>query len=572
MRLRLVLATLLMITAKISSLLVPLLYSQIIDRLSNKGTSSFFYVTFWIILGYGLIRILSSLCSELKDTVFAPLRYRVMRTITVKCFEHMHALSLNFHLNRQTGAITRAIERGSEGIETVLRVGVFSIVPTLIETVLVVIVIAHVYSWYYTLVVCTAIIAYILFTLFFTSWRINIRRKMNEINNEANNRALDSLLNYETVKYFGNETHEIKKYDASLLRYEKASIKTQVTLNGLNFGQAFIIALALTLLMLMAAYDLKIGLFTLGKFVLINTYLLQLYQPLNFLGSIYSNLRQSIVDLENMFALLAIKPEIHSHNKSLVLPSDFEKTGPVGIKVMNVSFGYDSSRTILRHLNFTIDPGKQVAIVGPTGAGKSTLSRLLFRFYDVTEGEILIENININDYQLASLRASIGIVPQDTVLFNDTIGYNISYGNLKASSKAIENAAKLAQIDHFIRTLPLGYDTLVGERGLKLSGGEKQRIAIARTLLKNPRILILDEATSALDSHTEQEIQSALQNISKGRTVVTIAHRLSTIVNADLILVMMNGQIIERGTHDFLIAKNGFYANMWTIQAKQKED
>ncbi|CAI3929715.1 ABC-type transport system involved in Fe-S cluster assembly [Commensalibacter communis] len=572
MRLQLVGATLLMIIAKVSALGIPYLYSKVVDILSKTHGQDLVYIPIWLILGYGLIRIISSLCSELKDTVFAPLRFRVMRTITLRCFEHMHNLSLKFHLNRHTGAITRAIERGSEGVETILRVGVFSIVPTLIEALMVIIVIANLYDWRYTVLVCVAVLAYFLFTIWFTSWRIQIRRQMNEINNEANNRALDSLLNYETVKYFGNEAHEIKRYDESLERYEKASITTQMTLNGLNFGQSLIIAVALTSVMLLAAHDIVMGYFSVGKFVLINTYLMQLYQPLNFLGSVYSNLRKSIVDLENMFSLLSQDPEVDNHKDTKHLPANLSEAGPAKIEFQDVYFGYDIEREILHGVSFAAEPGSQVAIVGPTGAGKSTISRLLFRFYDVNSGSVKIDGQDIRDYIQSNLRAAIGVVPQDTVLFNDTIEYNIAYGRLGCSKEEIEHAAKLAQIHDFIQSLPDGYQTYVGERGLKLSGGEKQRIAIARAILKNPRILILDEATSALDSRTEQEIQQALDRVAKGRTVVTIAHRLSTIVHSDLILVMIDGKVREQGTHEFLLAKNGFYASMWAIQAKQSDE
>lgn len=572
MRLQLVFATLLMIVAKVSALGIPYLYSKVVDILSKTDGQNLIYIPLWLILGYGLIRIISSLCSELKDTVFAPLRFRVMRTITLRCFEHMHNLSLKFHLNRHTGAITRAIERGSEGVETILRVGVFSIVPTLIEALMVLIVIANLYDWRYTTLVCVAIIAYFLFTILFTSWRIQIRRQMNEINNEANNRALDSLLNYETVKYFGNEAHEIKRYDESLARYEKASITTQMTLNGLNFGQSFIIAVALTSVMILAAHDIVQGKFSVGKFVLINTYLMQLYQPLNFLGSVYSNLRKSIVDLENMFSLLSQDSEVDNQEHTQHLPANLSEAGPAKIEFSNVYFGYDEDREILHGISFDAEPGHQVAIVGPTGAGKSTISRLLFRFYDVDSGSVMIDGQDIREYMQSNLRAAIGVVPQDTVLFNDTIEYNIAYGRLGCSKEEIQHAAKLAQIHSFIESLPDGYQSYVGERGLKLSGGEKQRIAIARAILKNPRILILDEATSALDSRTEQDIQQALDSVAKGRTVVTIAHRLSTIVHSDLILVMIDGKIKEQGTHEFLLAKNGFYASMWAIQAKQSEE
>ncbi|MDI2090406.1 ABCB family ABC transporter ATP-binding protein/permease [Commensalibacter oyaizuii] len=572
MRFRLIFATVLMLIAKFTALGIPYLYSKVVDILSKDTGHAVLYIPLWLILGYGLVRILSSLCSELKDTVFAPLRFRVVRTITLRCFEHMHRLSLKFHLNRHTGAITRAIERGSEGVETILRVGVFSIIPTLIEALMVLLVISHLYDWRYTVLVCLAILAYFLFTIWFTSWRIQIRRKMNEINNEANNRALDSLLNYETVKYFGNEAHEIKRYDDSLARYEKASVTTQMTLNGLNFGQSLIIAVALTGVMILAAHDIVAGQFSVGKFVLINTYLMQLYQPLNFLGSIYSNLRKSIVDLENMFSLLAQDPEVENQENALVLPASLSEAGPAKIEFRDVYFSYDADREILRGINFIAEPAQQVAIVGPTGAGKSTISRLLFRFYDVNSGGVFIDGQNIRDYVQSDLRASIGVVPQDTVLFNDTIGYNIAYGRLGCAQEDIEHAAKLAQIHDFISGLPDGYQTYVGERGLKLSGGEKQRIAIARAILKNPRILILDEATSALDSRTEQAIQQALNNVARGRTVVTIAHRLSTIVQSDLILVMIDGQIKEQGTHEFLLAKNGFYASMWAIQSKQSDE
>lgn len=569
MRIGLVAATISMITAKVMALCVPYFYSKIVDLLSIDRIHAMAMIPFWLIIAYGGVRILSSFFGELKDSLFAPLRCRITRIITLRCFEHMHHLSLKFHLNRQTGAITRAIERGNEGVETIFRIGIFNIIPTLIEALMVIAVITKLYNWYYSLTVCLAIGAYFLFTILFTSWRIQIRRKMNDINNEANNKALDSLLNYETVKYFGNEKHEIKRYDEALHRYEKASITTQLSLNGLNFGQSFIIAIALTLVMLMAARDIMNGAFSVGKFVLINTYLIQLYQPLNFLGSIYSNLRRSIVDLENMFALLAETPEIPDRKNALPLADQLTKAGPAKIEFRDVHFAYNPDRKILHGVSFIAEPGQQIAVVGPTGAGKSTLSRLLFRFYDVTSGSILIDGHDLRSYRQEDLRGAIGVVPQDTVLFNDTIEYNIAYGNLQASKEAIYQAAQLAQIHDFILSLPDGYQTKVGERGLKLSGGEKQRVAIARAILKNPRVLILDEATSALDSQTEQEIQQALHMVSMGRTVLIIAHRLSTIVNSDRILVMVDGMIKEQGNHKTLLEKEGLYANMWAIQAQQ---
>ncbi|NHN87336.1 ATP-binding cassette domain-containing protein [Acetobacter sp. LMG 1627] len=563
LRLRVTGVALLLVAAKLATVAVPWVYSRVIDDLSHPlGIAA---MPVMLIIGYGLVRLVAAAFNELRDAVFAPVRYRVARDAALTSFEHMHDLSLRFHLDRRSGGVTRAIERGTEGVETLLRMGLV-ILPTLLEAVLVIGLIWRVFDWRYAALIFGAVVGYVLFTFAFTSWRIGIRRTMNDINSEASGKALDSLLNYETVKYFGNEAHEATRYGDAQTRYARAAIHTQYSLSALNFGQAAIIGLALTLVMLLAGHDVAAGHLTVGQFVLINTYLLQLYAPLNFLGSIYSSIRNSLVDLEHMLGLLDENVEVADPANPLPIAAHLKDAPPVSVEFRDVHFGYRKDREILHGVSFSVSPGGMVAIVGPTGAGKSTISRLLFRFYDTSSGQVMIDGHDVRDYRQSDLRAAIGVVPQDTVLFNDTIGYNIAYGRLGASPADIEQAARLARIHDFILSLPEGYNTRVGERGLKLSGGEKQRVAIARTILKDPRLLILDEATSALDTHTEREIQSALRAVSAERTTVVIAHRLSTIVEADEILVLGNGLVQERGCHADLIARNGLYAAMWAAQ------
>ena len=566
-RLRVVGVCVLLVLAKVATICVPYLYSRVIDAL-HPGPSAGM-LPLLLVVAYGGLRMLAAGLGELRDALFAPLRFRISRVAAIRSFEHMHQLSLRFHLNRQSGSVTRAIARGTEAIETLLRVGVFNVVPTLIEALMVIIVIWRLFDWRYAIIMLVAVAAYVGFTVSFTSWRIGLRRRMNEINSEASWKALDSLLNYETVKYFGNEAHERDRYEDAQDRYEKAAIRTQLSLNGLNFGQAAIIAVALIAVMLMAARDVEAGRLSVGHFVLVNTYLMQLYLPLNFLGSVYSSLRNSLVDLEHMFALLDERSDVVDRTGALTLPARLDEAPAADVRFRHVRFGYRPGREILHDVSFHVRAGSRVAIVGPTGAGKSTISRLLFRFYDVDAGSIEVDGHDIRDYAQSALRAAIGVVPQDTILFNDTIGYNIAYGCLGATQAQVEQAARLARIHDFIASLPDGYATRVGERGLKLSGGEKQRVAIARTILKNPRILLLDEATSALDTRTEHEIQSALRTVAAHRTTIIIAHRLSTVIDADEILVMEKGVIRERGDHRTLLERGGLYAGMWAAQAEE---
>ena len=566
---RVVIAVALLIAAKIATVLVPLVYSRAVDALAPKNApnapSTLILVPAALIVAYGLLRIASAGFGELRDAVFAAVQQRSARLMALETFQHLHRLSLRFHLDRATGGLSRTIERGTNGVQAVLRLAVFNIIPTLLEVLMVTAIIWRVFDWQFAAVTALAVGLYLAFTLFFSNYRVAVRRTMNQSDTDAQSKAVDSLLNYETVKYFGNEAHESGRFDVALARYEKAAVKSQVTLNMLNLGQAAIIAAGLTAVMLMAAAGVRDGSMTVGKFVLVNTYLMQLYQPLNFLGFVYREIKQGLIDMESMFRLLSLEQEVAD------APGAPALIAPEGEVVFDdVHFGYGPAREILKGLSFRIPPGGSLAIVGPTGAGKSTVSRLLFRFYDPTQGSIRIDGQDIRDITQDSLRAAIGVVPQDTVLFNDTIRYNIAYGRPNATQAEIEHAARLAQVHDFVLRLPEGYETKVGERGLKLSGGEKQRVAIARTILKNPRILILDEATSALDTGTEQEIQSALRAVSHNRSTLTIAHRLSTVVDSDEIIVLHHGQVAERGRHAQLLAQDGVYARMWAMQAEQQ--
>ncbi len=567
---RVVAAVVLLVLAKVATVYIPIVYSHAVDALSPKNHP--LTVPLGLIVAYVVLRVASAGFAELRDAVFAAVAQSTVRKVALQTFQHLHRLSLRFHMDRMTGGLSRSIERGTAGVENVLRLAVFNIVPTLLEVVLVVGILWHLFDWRFAGVTLVTVALYIGFTFGFTNWRVRFRRAMNDTDNDAQNKAIDSLLNFETVKYFGNEAHEARRFDEARARYERAAVKSQVTLNMLNLGQALIIAAGLGGVMLMAADGVQAGSMTVGQFVLVNTYLMQLYQPLNFLGFVYREIKQGLVDMEQMFRLLAVGQEVADRPGATVLaahPSGGAQPGTVAFH--DVHFGYNPNREILRGVSFSAAAGAKLAIVGPTGAGKSTISRLLFRFYDVTEGAVEIDGTDVRDMTQASLRAAIGVVPQDTVLFNDTIGYNIAYGRPGASQAEVEHAARLAQVHDFVMRLPDGYDTRVGERGLKLSGGEKQRVAIARTVLKNPRILILDEATSALDTRTEREIETALRTVSAHRTTLVIAHRLSTVTDADEILVLNEGRVAERGTHANLLAADGLYARMWVLQIEQGE-
>jgi len=566
---RVVIAVVFLVAAKVANVLVPIAYSRAVDGLvSDKlpGGTALIVIPAALIVGYGLLRVSASAFGEFRDAIFATVQQRAARNVALGTFRHLHRLSLRFHLDRQTGGLSRAIERGTLGIQNTLRLAVFNVIPTLIEVVMVTAIIWVVFDWRFAMATGVAIALYLGFTIKYSAYRVQVRRTMNESDSEAQTKAVDSLLNYETVKYFGNETHETARFDKALARYETAAVKSQVTLNLLNLGQAVIIAVGLTVVMILAAQGVRDGTMTVGKFVLVNTYLMQLYQPLNMLGFVYREIKQGLVDMESMFRIMALNQEVAD---KLGAPPLRPVAGEVVFD--NVQFAYREDRQILKGVSFRVPPGRAIAIVGSTGAGKSTISRLLFRFYDVTGGRVMIDGQDIRDITQDSLRAAIGVVPQDTVLFNDTIRYNIAYGKPGSSQAEIEQAAKLAQVHDFVLRLPDGYDTRVGERGLKLSGGEKQRVAIARTILKNPPILILDEATSALDTRTEQDIQSALRELAEHRTTLTIAHRLSTVVDADEIIVLDEGRIAERGTHAGLLAQDGLYAKMWAMQAEQSE-
>ena len=568
LRARVVLAVALLIAGKLVNITVPLLYKQAVDALTGTGaTAGLIAVPVGMILAYGLARVMAQGFNQLRDGVFAKVAQRAVRRIALSAFRHIHALSLRFHLERRTGGLARAIERGIAGIEFLLSFMLFNVIPTLFEILVVSAILWRLYNWEFAAVTLATIIVYIAFTFIVTDWRLRFRREMNERNSEANTKSVDSLLNYETVKYFANEEHEAERYDRALRAYERAAVKSETTLALLNLGQGAIVAVGLIGVMLLAGQGVAAGHMTIGDFVLVNTYLIQLYTPLNFLGMVYRNIKQSLTDIEQMMGLLKIRPEIEDRPGAPALAVSRGMAVSRGtVAFRHVDFRYDPRREILRDVDFTVPPGAKIAIVGPSGAGKSTIARLLFRFYDVTDGAIEIDGQDIRDVTQDSLRRAIGVVPQDTVLFNDTIYYNIAYGRPGASRAEIEEAARLAHIHDFVATLPDGYQTMVGERGLKLSGGEKQRVAIARVILKAPRILVFDEATSALDTKTEREIQASLAEVATGHTTLAIAHRLSTIVDADQILVLEAGRIVERGDHRDLLARGGIYAEMWARQ------
>jgi len=575
LKLRVMGALVLLLAAKLATIAVPFTFKWATDALVGQGSAPA-VASDWLLwtaaapialtLAYGGMRILMAALTQLRDGLFAKVAMHAVRRLAYRTFVHMHELSLRFHLERKTGGLTRVLERGRNGIETIVRMVILQLAPTIIELALIAGVLMWQFDWRYVAVVLVTVALYMVYTYLATEWRIGIRRKMNDSDTDANVKAIDSLLNYETVKYFSAEEREAARYDRAMARYEDASVKAYTSLTVLNAGQAIIFTIGLAAAMVMCAFEVRAGSKTVGDFVLINSMMIQLYQPLNFMGMVYREIKQAVIDIETMFSILARPPEI----------TDAPGAKPLSvtrgtIRFENVAFAYEPDRRILKGISFEVPAGRTVAVVGPSGAGKSTISRLLYRFYDLSGGRILIDGQDIAAVTQKSLRQHIGMVPQDTVLFNDTIRYNIRYGRWEATDAEVEEAASLAQIDRFIRMAPKGYETEVGERGLKLSGGEKQRVAIARTILKGPPILVLDEATSALDSHTEKEIQDALERVSKGRTTLVIAHRLSTIVGADEIIVLDAGEIVERGTHHALLARNGLYASMWNRQREAEE-
>src|SRR3954471_5905133 len=570
LKLRVAWSMVLLLAAKLATLTVPFTFKWAIDALTGQESAPVQPSNWmlWLIasplimtVSYGAVRVLMAVLTQWRDGIFAKVSMHAVRKLAYRTFVHMHELSLRFHLERKTGGLTRVLERGRLGIEVIVRMVILQLVPTIVEVTLIMGVLLWQFDWRYVVATMITVIVYMYYTYVATEWRIEIRRKMNDSDTEANTKAIDSLLNYETVKYFSAEQREATRYDRSMERYERASVKTYTSLALLNTGQAIIFTAGLTATMLMCAIGVRSGKNTVGDFVMVNAMMIQLYQPLNFMGMVYREIKQAIIDIEKMFGVLSRNPEVKDipGAKPLIVT-----TGSV--RFDDVRFSYDPERQILKGLSFEVPAGKTVAIVGPSGAGKSTISRLLFRLYDVSGGRILIDGQDIRSVTQASLRSEIGMVPQDTVLFNDTIRYNIRYGRWDASDEEVEQAAQLAQIDGFIKISAKGYETQVGERGLKLSGGEKQRVAIARTVLKGPPILVLDEATSALDSHTEHEIQGALERVSRNRTSLVIAHRLSTIVAADEIIVLDQGRIAERGTHARLLGQGGLYASMWNRQ------
>jgi len=560
---RVALAMAFLAAAKMANVGVPLILKEVVDSLS--GPQQLLVLPLTLLAAYGLLRLGNSLFAELRDVVFAKVMQRSIRRVAMKVFEHLHALSLRFHLERQTGGMSRDIERGTAGIRFLLNFMLFNILPTLFEMGLVTVILLVRYDASYALVTLGTIVVYIAFTLVITEWRMIFRRTMNEMDSKANTKAIDSLINYETVKYFNNESWEAGRYDDTLQKWEKAAVRNQTSLSVLNIGQATIVAIGVTILMIMASNGVVTGAMTIGDLVLVNAFLIQLYMPLHFLGFVYREIRHSLADMERMFSLLEQHEEVRDKPNARAL-----NVNGGAIRFDNVAFGYNRNRQILEDVSFDIPAGKKVAVVGASGAGKSTLSRLLFRFYDVWQGRITINGQDIRDVTQLSLRQAVGIVPQDTVLFNDTIYYNIAYGRPDATHDEIIASARAAHIHQFIESLPEKYETLVGERGLKLSGGEKQRVAIARTLLKSPKILIFDEATSALDSKTEKAIQAELRELATNHTTLVIAHRLSTIMDADQILVMEQGRIVERGSHADLLELGGVYAHLWQLQLQEE--
>jgi ATP-binding cassette, subfamily B, heavy metal transporter len=561
---RVSLALLLLVMAKLASVAVPLVLKEVIDVLDQP--QDMLVLPALLVMGYGVLRLCSTLFGEIRDAIFAKVTQRAIRRVAIKVFDHLHALSLRFHLERQTGGVSRDIERGSRGISFLLNFMLFNILPTLLEIGLVAVILLSNYDIWFSVIIFTTLAAYIALTLIITEWRMIFRRTMNDMDSKANTRAIDSLLNYETVKYFGNESWEAQRYDEHLQKWETAAVRNQTSLAALNAGQSAIIALGVTMLMLLASDGVVKGSMSLGDLVLVNAFMLQLYMPLHFLGFVYREIKHSLADMEKMFTLLMESEEIKDKSGA----SDLVQ-GEASVRFENVNFSYEPNRQILFDMSFDIPAGHNIAIVGNSGSGKSTISRLLFRFYEVTSGRILVNDQDIRNITQKSLRATIGIVPQDTVLFNESIYYNIAYGRPDASCEEVFEAAKSAHIHNFIESLPDKYETTVGERGLKLSGGEKQRVAIARAILKRPEILIFDEATSALDSKSEKAIQEELKRIAANRTTLTIAHRLSTIADADQILVMDRGKIIERGSHQELLVAKGFYAHMWELQQQEEK-
>jgi ATP-binding cassette, subfamily B, heavy metal transporter len=562
MKARVVIAVICLLLAKAANIGTPPILGYAVDSLTelSEGINVYMLIPLALIISYGIARIAALGFGELRNAIFSKVAQNAITQLTLNTFKHLHSLSLQFHLGRQTGALSKFIDRGTKGVNFLLTYVLFNVIPTIIEIFLVAGILAFVYGWKYALITLITISLYIVVTFTVTQWRLQFRRRMNAADNAVSTKLIDSLLNFETVKYFNNEKHEYERLNESLKEYEKESVNNQYSLSYLNIAQTVVIMVGITIMLVMSAYDIRAGYLSIGGFVVINAYMLQLYQPLNFFGTVYREIRQSLTDMENLFTLWEEKPNLTDNDQS------YSQTKQASIRFENVSFDYDERRTIIENISFEVPNGKKVALVGPTGAGKSTISRLLFRFYDPKQGSIFINNENIKDISQSSLRKMIGVVPQDTVLFNDTIYYNISYGNPKASEEQIYEAARSADIHNFVMGLPDGYQTLVGERGLKLSGGEKQRVAIARAILKNPSIFFFDEATSALDSTTEKEIQKNLQAISQNRTTLVIAHRLSTAADADEILVLEQGKITERGTHDQLLTLQGKYAEMWNKQ------
>ena len=559
---RVILAVLCLLVAKVASLGTPPILGYAVDTLTDisNGINMYILIPLALIVSYGLVRISSTFFGELRNAIFSKVTQKAITQITLNTFKHLHSLSLQFHLGRQTGALSKFIDRGSKGINFLLTYMLFNVIPTIIEIFFVAGILAIIYGFKYALVTLVTIGLYLAITFIVTQWRVKFRRQMNEADNAVSTKLVDSLLNFETVKYFNNEEHEFNRLRESLDKYESSSITNQYTLSYLNIAQSVVIMTGITIMLILSAYDIKAGMISIGGFVVINAYMMQLYQPLYFFGTVIREIRQSLIDMENLFTLWDEKPNIKDSDHSIDL------SDKASIEFRNVSFDYDPKRTIIKDISFKVPNGKKVALVGPTGAGKSTISRLLFRFYDPKQGSVFINNQDIKDMSQISLRRLIGVVPQDTVLFNDTIYYNISYGDPKASQEEVYKSAKGADIHNFVMGLPDGYNTVVGERGLKLSGGEKQRVAIARAILKNPSIYFFDEATSALDSTTEKEIQKNLLAISKNKTTLVIAHRLSTAADADEIIVLEKGEITERGNHEKLLQMQGKYAEMWNKQ------